>query len=154
MSNLALRDKTNQKFKDFFLKLFIMHEGQDFELAYSEIQRKTGAANVTMKRAIESLVEEGWFEVKPGRNSRYARFVLSAQEMARLFPEKAVQDTAEEVSPPALAPTVTQPASLEVQVLELESVVESLRRRLRTQEMAIAILQDRMAELEDKFLKR
>lgn len=153
---MALRDTTNQKFKDFFVKAFKMSEGQEFEFAFSEIQRETGAANVTMKRAIESLVNEGWLVVKPGRNSRYGRFLIVAKEIVGLIPEKVI--------PPASVieekPSQTTPqenadrVSLTTQVSELESVVENLRRRLRTQEMTIALLQDRLAEIEDKLLKK
>ena len=153
---MALRDTTNQKFKDFFVKAFKMSEGQEFEFAFSEIQRETGAANVTMKRAIESLVNEGWLEVKPGRNSRYGRFLIVAKEIVGLIPEKVIlpasviEEKPSQTTPQENADRV----SLTTQVSELESVVENLRRRLRTQEMTIALLQDRLAEIEDKLLKK
>lgn len=148
---MALRDKTNQKFKDFFLKISKMYGGKEFELAFSEIQRETGAANGTMKRALEALVTEGWLEVKPGRNSRYARFVVVSLANEELTPEKVIP-TAEKPNPPLELDSERN--NLKVQIYELENAVESLRRRLRTQEMTIALLQDRIAEIEDKHYKR
>jgi DNA-binding MarR family transcriptional regulator len=133
-----------------------MHEGSEFELAYSEIQRETGAANVTMKRAIESLEAEGWLEVKPGRNSRYARFRVMSQQGEPISEQYSLNEI------PALHEEEFQSSSprefkmneLVSLIIELESVVENLRRRLRTQEMTIALLQERVAEIEDKLYKR
>lgn len=133
-----------------------MNEGQEFELAFSEIQRETGAANVTMKRAIESLVHEGWLEVKPGRNSRYGRFLVVSEDIQGLIPEKVSPSASIiEEKPSQTTPQVNPDGvSLTTQVTELENVVENLRRRLRTQEMTIALLQDRIAEIEDKLFKK
>lgn len=151
---MTLRDKTNQKFKDFFVKTFKMYGGHEFELAFSEIQRETGAANITMKRALESLVAEGWLEVKPGRNSRYGRFIVISKDIEELTPENV--GTAAEEKPSQLLPTQSdsEQVNLNAQIYELETIVESLRRRLRTQEMTIALLQDRIAEIEDKLYKK
>lgn len=135
-----------------------MHEGNEFELAFSEIQRETGAANITMKRALEALEGEGWIEVKPGRNSRYARFQVKAQQTQESPPEemKGNDQTTSQNSPPFKLPEgeELEKNNVVIQFLELERIVESLRRRLRTQEMTIALLQERVAELEDKHYKR
>lgn len=148
---MALRDKTNQKFKDFFIKISKMYEGKEFELAFSEIQRETGAANITMKRAIEALVAEGWLEVKAGRNSRYARFLVVSTAHEELTPAE-IKSIEEKPNP--TKELDSEKSKQNVQIYELENVVESLRRRLRTQEMTIALLQDRIAEIEDKLYKR
>jgi transcription initiation factor IIE alpha subunit len=71
---LRLREKTHQKFVKFFENISSIYQGKDFELAYSDIQRETGAASVTLRRAIQALAEVGVIEVHPGRNSRHARF--------------------------------------------------------------------------------
>lgn len=149
---MALRDNTNQKFKDFFLKISKMYGGKEFELAFSEIQRETGAANITMKRAIEALVAEEWLEVKAGRNSRYARFLVVSQAIEEVTPEKVLP--AEEKLNYSTPESDCETNNFNVRINELENVTENLRRRLRTQEMTIALLQDRIAEIEDKLYKR
>lgn len=162
---MALRDKTNQRFKDFFEKQSKRNDGKDFELSYSEIQRGTGAANSTMKRAIESLTAEGWLEVKSGRNSRYGVFKL-LQGTATI-----AQDSSQGVRPKphnseTLGPVSDQDSNFEAspsipeevdpfkKILELEHLIDGLRRRIRTQEMTIALLQDRIAEIEDKLYRK
>ena len=157
MVELTLRDKTNQKFKSFFEKVSKMHSNEEFEIAFSEIQRETGAANITMKRAIESLEAEGWFEVKPGRNSRYGRFKIAstigeakteaADEPSRTELKEKEDNLEHEQFPKE------NTSQLVSEIVDLERLVESLRRRLRTQEMTIALLQDRVAEIEDKLFK-
>lgn len=148
---MALRDKTNQRFKDFFIRIAKLCGGKEFEVAFSEIQRETGAANITMKRAIEALVAEGWLEVKPGRNSRYARFFVASLAVEEVTPEEATPT--EKVLNPT-PESDSEQSNLKAQIYELENIVENLRRRLRTQEMTIALLQDRIAEIEDKLHKR
>lgn len=159
MVKLTLRDKTNQKFKSFFEKTSEMHQGEEFELAFSDIQRETGAANITMKRAIESLVTEGWLEVKPGRNSRYAWFKLASQKSETVGKSEAKEETEQFQSTPEEKLELEDSSGKDTNqwvtyMKELEGLVESLRRRLRTQEMTIALLQDRVAEIEDKLYRR
>lgn len=151
---LRLKEKTHRKFVEFFEKISSMYQGKDFELAYSDIQRETGAASVTLKRAIQALAEDGVIEVQSGRNSRYARFryLLATQDI--------------EENPPSNAPTESEDISEEIplhggahesmkeEVGELSLLVDHLKRRVRNQEMAIALLQDRLAEVEDKIRKR
>lgn len=148
MSLLRLSEKTHEKFIRFFDKTAKMHEGKEFELAYSDIQRETGTASTTLKRALQALEAEGWLQIKSGRNTRYGRFkVLAAREST-----ESVQN----------AEGVTQAAenSIEIstnpqgEILDLYNQMENLRRRIRTQEMTIALLQERLAEVEDKLYKR
>ncbi|HHY25304.1 MAG TPA: IclR family transcriptional regulator, partial [Desulfitobacterium dehalogenans] len=159
---MALRDKTNQRFKEFFEKQSKRNDGKEFEIPFSEIQRETGAANSTMKRAIETLTKEGWLEVKPGRNSRYGLFKLLHEEAEKAeelpgAPEPTAQ-TCE--SAPDFSPVLTSDSddgsnlSNESRIHELEHLIDGLRRRLRAHEMTIALLQDRMAEIEDKLYKK
>ncbi|SDG85094.1 IclR family transcriptional regulator [Desulfosporosinus hippei] len=155
---MRLKEKTHRKFVEFFEKISSMYQGKEFELAYSDIQRETGAASVTLKRAIQALAEDGVIEVQSGRNSRYARFryLLATQDI--------------EENPPSTAPTVSEDIShsgdeeiprhggalesMTEEVGELSLLVDHLKRRVRNQEMAIALLQDRLAEVEDKIRKR
>jgi DNA-binding GntR family transcriptional regulator len=153
--SLRLKEKTHRKFVDFFENISNMYHGKDFELAYSDIQRETGAASVTLKRAIQALAEDGVIEVHPGRNSRYARFryLLPVQENEETS-QKVVAD--EMRNPEELSgEEKTQPGeAIKEDVTELTQLVDHLRRRVRNQEMAIALLQDRIAEIEDKMRKR
>lgn len=141
MSPLKLREKTHAKFVAFFEDMARKNNGKEFELAFSEIQHETGTASVTLKRALQSLESDGWLEIKPGRNSRYARFrVISISEAEPETPEEAI---------PSKGIDNTQ------SVLEdFTNQMDALRRRIRTQEMAIALLQERIAEVEDKLFKR
>lgn len=152
---LRLKEKTHRKFVDFFENISNMYHGKDFELAYSDIQRETGAASVTLKRAIQALAEDGVIEVHPGRNSRYARFryLLPVQENEETS-QKVVAD--ETRNPEELSgEEKTEPGeAIKEDVTELTQLVDHLRRRVRNQEMAIALLQDRIAEIEDKMRKR
>lgn len=148
---LSLRDKTERKFVEFFEKTARRYEGDAFEVAYSDIQRETGSANVTTKRALQALVEGGVLEHQAGRNSRYGRF--------RYLPYKPSTQT-----PPAASTGETQRTQeitqaegwddFKLEVQELGLLTNQLLRRVRHQEMAMALLQDRMAELEDKLYKR
>ena len=135
-----------------------MYHGKDFELAYSDIQRETGAASVTLKRAIQALSEDGVIEVHPGRNSRCARFryLLPVQESKENSSEAVFNETRnlenlsdeEKLQPGGILVKINE------DVTELMQIVDHLRRRVRNQEMAIALLQDRLAEIEDKMPKR
>ena len=153
---MRLKEKTHRKFVEFFEKISNMYQGKDFELAYSDIQRETGAASVTLKRAIQALAEDGAIEVHPGRNSRYARFrfLLAPQNVeekcSEVLSETQTHENVsnEEKAQPDLIETVNE------EVSELTQLVDHLRRRVRNQEMAIALLQDRLGEIEDKLRKR
>ena len=154
---MRLKEKTHRKFVEFFERISSMHHGKEFELAYSDIQRETGAASVTLKRAIQSLAEDGVIEVQLGRNSRYARFryLLPVQENEEKSSEllnqtrNLVDSSNEDKSQPG---GILE--AINVDVTELTQLVDHLRRRVRNQEMAIALLQDRLAEIEDKMRKR
>ncbi|HZK55577.1 MAG TPA: IclR family transcriptional regulator [Desulfosporosinus sp.] len=153
---MRLKEKTHRKFVQFFEKVSIMYHGGEFELAYSDIQRETGAASVTLKRAIQALAEDGAIEVHPGRNSRYARFryLLPVQDSEENSSEMALNKTRNEdmsdqdkLQPEKILETING------DVTELTQLVDHLRRRVRNQEMAIALLQDRLAEVEDRIRK-
>lgn len=154
---MRLKEKTHRKFVEFFEKISTMYQGKEFELAYSDIQRETGAASVTLKRAIQALAEDGVIEVQPGRNSRYARFryLLAVQEKEN-SPEMNNGESPEaEISGHEDNCHMEQTLeSLTEDVGELTQLVDHLKRRVRNQEMAIALLQDRLAEIEDKIRKR
>jgi hypothetical protein len=148
---LRLKEKTHRKFIEFFEKISNMYQGQEFELAYSDIQRETGAASVTLKRAIQALAEDGVLEVNSGRNSRYARFrYLLAPQTVEGTPE-AIENKVNENSN---EDEKQDNDNINDNVLELLQLVDHLRRRVRNQEMSIALLQDRLAEIEDKLRKR
>lgn len=155
---MRLKEKTHRKFVEFFEKISSMYQGKDFELAYSDIQRETGAASVTLKRAIQALAEDGVIEVHPGRNSRYARFryLLASQNTEGKYSEVVSSETRnlEELSNEEKAQPRGICESVNEDVSELSQIVDHLRRRVRNQEMAIALLQDRLAEIEDKMRKR
>lgn len=151
---MRLKEKTHRKFVEFFKKTSNMYQGKEFELAYSDIQRETGAASVTLKRAIKALVDDGVIEVEPGRNSRYARFryLLVSPEEEQVSSDS--QNKFENLSDGKVAQLQGNVNTLNEEISELPQMVDYLRRRVRNQEMAIALLQDRLAEIEDKLRKR
>ncbi len=154
---MRLKEKTHRKFVEFFEKISSMYHGNEFELAYSDIQRETGAASVTLKRAIQSLAEDGVIEVHPGRNSRYARFhyllpIKSGEEQSSEVVLKESQNLENVYNEDK--PQSGSLLTINEDVTELTQLVDHLRRRVRNQEMAIALLQDRLAEIEDKMRKR
>ena len=155
---MRLKEKTHKKFVEFFENISSMYRGKDFELAYSDIQRETGAASVTLKRAIQSLAEDGVIEVNPGRNSRYARFryLLPVQERDEKYSEFEMNETRtlEDLSDEEKSHTGGILEAINEDVSELTQLVDHLRRRVRNQEMTIALLQDRLGEIEDKMRKR
>lgn len=155
---LRLKEKTHRKFVEFFEKISSMYQGKDFELAYSDIQRETGAASVTLKRAIQALAEDGVIEVHPGRNSRYARFryLLASQDIEENSSDTSSSETSdsENSSKEETNRFGGVLESITEDVGELTQLVDHLKRRVRNQEMAIALLQDRFAEIEDKIRKR
>jgi len=134
-----------------------MYQGKEFELAYSDIQRETGTASVTLKRAIQALAEDGVIEVHPGRNSRYARFryLLATPDLGEKSSQAQSNETRNSESLiDEQKVSGTGQSSMSEDVNELTQLVDHLRRRIRNQEMAIALLQDRLAEIEDKIRKR
>lgn len=155
---LRLKEKTHRKFVEFFEKISTMYQGKDFELAYSDIQRETGAASVTLKRAIQALAEDGVIEVQPGRNSRYARFryLLATPDLKDNSPNAPSTEIhePEDLSNHESTRYGGVSESMTEEVSELIQLVDHLKRRVRNQEMAIALLQDRLAEIEDKLRKR
>jgi len=96
-------------------------------------------------------------EVHPGRNSRYARFryLLVSQDSGEKSSQAQSNETrnSENLMNEQKASGTGQ-ASMTEDVNELTQLVDHLRRRMRNQEMAIALLQDRLAEIEDKIRKR
>ncbi|MGI1657798.1 MAG: IclR family transcriptional regulator [Desulfitobacterium sp.] len=165
---MALRDKTNQRFKEFFEKQSKRNEGKEFEIAFSEIQRATGAASSTMKRALEALAAEGWLEINPGRNSRYGIFKLlqseaKSEDISNPISELSSAPDYESAPEPAPAQKTDFPTTstmdsdegeFKEKIYDLEHLMDGLRRRIRTQEMTIALLQDRLAEIEDKLYRK
>ncbi|UWG95605.1 hypothetical protein LPY66_11820 [Dehalobacter sp. DCM] len=140
---MKLKDKTYHKFLDFFEKVSRKHEEDEFEIAYSEIQRETGVASITLKKALQILEEDKVIEINPGRNTRYGR--IRYLNKTNNFTAKNNQ-----------AKLVVMSAAHEdntnstLQLKTMASLVEQLRQRVRTQEMTISVILDRLADLEDK----
>lgn len=162
---MALREKTIQKFKDYLEKETLKNQGREVELSFSQLQRETGSASGTMKRALEALQAEGWLEMKPGRNSRYGIFriinmghgeVVDNKDEVSNKDDKNSATPSEEFTPDEdrIQKNELPADGLKERVQELEKIVEGLRKRARTQEMTIALLQDRVAEIEDKLYKK
>lgn len=146
---MKLKEKTRRKFVEFFDKMSQMHHGKEFELAYSDIQRETGAASVTLRRAVQALQEEGIIGINPGHNSRYAKFLyLPTQE------EGIEENTADEIATLNQAAEHNEISFSAEEINDLLNLVDHLRRRVRSQEMAISLLQDRLADIEEKINKR
>ncbi|MHB1651245.1 MAG: IclR family transcriptional regulator [Desulfitobacteriaceae bacterium] len=162
---MRLKEKTHRKFVEFFGKMSRMYQGEEFELAFSDIQRDTGTASVTLKRAVQALAEDGVIEVSTGRNSRYAKFRYlrpQPQDENQSFQQTPGQlESEHQASLPQVAQQIIeqQPSNKELDTLkldvqELTHLINHLLRRVRNQEMTIALLQDRLAEVEDKASKK
>lgn len=137
---MKLKDKTYKKFVVYFEKIAKKHDENEFEIAYSEIQRETGVASITLKKAIQVMEKDGIVEVTPGRNTRYGRFrYLLNKPESNAISAKNKDNLSEEASID----------SLYLQIKNLTTTIEQLRQRVRTQEMSISVIQDRIAELED-----
>jgi len=149
MNKMRLKEKTHRKFVDYFEKMSSLYKGNEFELAYSDIQRETGAASVTLKRAIQSLEKDGVIRVQPGRNSRYARFQYLAAITATRTSDAAEQDKFDKTS----ESEIDAYKLFASEINELTAQTEYLRRRVRIQEMSIAVLQERLAEIEEKLIR-
>ncbi|MDR1603809.1 MAG: IclR family transcriptional regulator [Gracilibacteraceae bacterium] len=128
---MKLKEKTYKKFVDFFAETAARNQNTPFEVAYAEIQRGTGAASITMKKALQVLVSDGIIETKPGRNSRYVQVTY---QQTPLEPKPADED-ANAQKTDALA--------------ELLRTTDQLRQRLRVLEILSANLQERLAVLEE-----
>jgi DNA-binding GntR family transcriptional regulator len=122
---LKLKEKTYKKFIDFCSETAKKNDNLPFEIAYSEIQRTTGVASVTMKKALQSLAEEGVIRAEPGRNSRYVKMTYLMGS-----PEEEKQVEKESVS---IAPV---------------SQVDILQQRVRSLELSLSVLQERLAFVE------
>lgn len=139
---MKLKDKTYKKFVVFFEKMAKKHDENEFEIAYSEIQRETGVASITLKKAIQVMEKDGIVEVSPGRNTRYGRFRYLLNNLESNSKELSVKNK-ENISEEASID------SLSSQIKNMATTIEQLRQRVRTQEMSISVIQDRIAELED-----
>ena len=139
---MKLKDKTYKKFVEFFEKMARKHDEKEYEIAYSEIQRETGVASITLKKAIQIMEKDGIVEVSSGRNTRYGRFryLLNKQEPSKDLFINNKDNLGNDDS------TISLLAS---QVKNMTVTIEQLRQRIRTQEMNISVIQDRIAELED-----
>jgi len=139
---VKLKDKTYKKFVIYFEKIAKKQDENEFEIAYSEIQRETGVASITLKKAIQVMEKDGIVEVTPGRNTRYGRFrylLNKPDSNSKELSAKNKDNLSEEASID----------SLYLQIKNLTTTIEQLRQRVRTQEMSISVIQDRIAELED-----
>ncbi|ADY56361.1 hypothetical protein Sgly_2068 [Syntrophobotulus glycolicus DSM 8271] len=143
---MKLKDKTYKKFIDCFEKLAKKNEGKEFEAAYSEIQMETGVASITLKKAIQILEEDGIIAVEQGRNTRYGKFKYLNETRDGADKEKN-----------KFSEIKTDPDNVEVligQIKSMSNLLEQLRQRIRTQEMTISVLQDRVADVEDKLVNK
>ncbi|MGI5902021.1 MAG: hypothetical protein ACOX7U_06055 [Desulfitobacteriia bacterium] len=143
---MKLKEKTYKKFIQFFDKMVAQHGTNEFEIAYSDIQRGTEVASITLKKGLKVLERDGVIAVSPGRNTRYGRIKYLLSNSGYQDPEK--QELASR-------PESDEKICLDDLITEYKNVnliIENLRSRVRTQEMAISVLQDRLAELEDRIL--
>lgn len=140
---MKLKDKTYKKFLDFFERTSKKHDYQEFEIAYSEIQRETGVASITLKKAIQVLEKDGIIVVNQGRNTRYGRFryLLNSKDIVpkEIAKNKDFSDFDE-----------VNNQQIVYQLKNMSNHLEQLRQRVRTQEMTISVILERLAELEDR----
>ncbi|HHV64169.1 MAG TPA: hypothetical protein GXX46_03720 [Peptococcaceae bacterium] len=143
---MKLKDKTYNKFVDFFDKMAKKHDDMEFEIAYSEIQRATGVASITLKKAIQILEQDGIIQVSQGRNTRYGRFKFllnnknnSSRESSNIKNKEFLEG--DEFNTELLI----------CQLKNMSNLIEQLRQRMRTQEMTISVILDRLAEVEDRI---
>jgi len=138
---MKLKDKTYKKFVDFFEKMAKKNDGNEYEIAYSEIQRETGVASITLKKAIQIMEQDGVVQVSPGRNTRYAKFkyLLNSEILPKEFSVKTKEELNDDLNVDTLLS----------QIKTMTTAIDQLRQRVRTQEMTISVILDRIAELED-----
>ncbi|MDR1069515.1 MAG: hypothetical protein LBL37_01840 [Gracilibacteraceae bacterium] len=130
---MKLKEKTYKKFVDFFADMAMRNQNAAFEVAYAEIQRGTGAASITMKKALQVLADEGVIATKAGRNSRYVQITYQQE-------------------PPELKAAATEDAAAQEAgvMADLLHTADNLRQRLRALEIMSANLQERLAYLEER----
>jgi len=136
---LKLKDKTYRKFINYFEKMSEKNNYEEFEVAYSEIQRETGVASITLKKAIRVLEEDGIIKVNQGRNTRYGRFQYLIDKKGFSANSKVPFESGQNEN------VVTE------EMRNISNQIEQLRQRVRTQEMTISVILDRLAELEDRI---
>lgn len=142
---MKLKDKTYKKFIDFFEKTSKKNDEGEFEIAYSDIQRETGVASITLKKAIQILEDDGIILVNQGRNTRYGRFTYLLNNKNVSIKENNTIRNRDLID--------SDEANTQLLVHQLKNMtngIEQLRQRVRTQEMTISVILDRLAELEDK----
>ena len=137
---MKLKDKTYRKFINYFEKMSEKNNNEEFEVAYSEIQRATGVASITLKKAIHVLEEEGVIKVTQGRNTRYGKFQFLINNKKDFSNNNKIPYEQDKNEKPVAE-----------QLKTICNQIEQLRQRLRTQEMTISVMLDRLAELEDKI---
>lgn len=142
---MKLKDKTYKKFVDYFEKMSKQHDGEEFEVAYYEIQRETGVASITLKKAIQVLENDKVITVSQGRNTRYGKYKFLLN-----YKENAHKDNQALKNKESLELDEASIPMLLLQQKNMSSMLEQLRQRVRTQEMAMAMILDRLADLEDK----
>lgn len=130
---------------DFFDKTSKKHDEIEFEIAYSEIQRETGVASITLKKAIQILEKDGIIQVSQGRNTRYGRFRYLLNNK-----DNNSKDSLNLKNRDVLDPDEVNTQLLVCQLKNMSNLIEQLRQRVRTQEMTISVILDRLAEVEDK----
>lgn len=136
---MKLKDKTYRKFINYFEKMSEKNNYEEFEVAYSEIQRETGVASITLKKAIRVLEEDGIIKVNQGRNTRYGRFQYLIDKKGFSANSKVSFESGQNEN------VVTE------EMRNISNQIEQLRQRVRTQEMTISVILDRLAELEDRI---
>lgn len=144
---MKLKEKTYKKFLDFFEMMSKKHNDNEFEIAYSEIQRETGVASITLKKAIQVLEEDGIISVNQGRNTRYGRFKYLVNKKESNSRDTGLYKLNIDYSDELNLNLVLN------QLKNMSNLLEQLRQRVRTQEMIISVIQDRLADLEDKIIK-
>jgi len=144
---LKLKEKTYKKFVEFFTKTSRRHGDNEFEIAYSEIQRDTGVASITLKKGIQILADDGVISVSQGRNTRYGKFKLLLNNRVNTNRETDLSINDKDMS----SSDEDTISLMKNQQKNINVVIEQLRLRIRTQEMTISVILDRLAELEDRI---
>jgi len=144
---LKLKDKTYKKFVDYFDKISKKYDDSEFEIAYSEIQRETGVASITLKKALQILEKDGIILMNQGRNTRYGKFKFLANKAVSSKDQGIIKNL------DSVDDEETMINQLFSQIKNMSGVIEQLRQRIRTEEMTISVILDRLAEVEDKLHK-
>ncbi|NLI93661.1 MAG: hypothetical protein GX434_16155 [Peptococcaceae bacterium] len=148
---MKLKDKTYKRFIDFFDKISKKYDDSEFEIAYSEIQRETGVASITLKKALQILEKDGIILMSQGRNTRYGKFKYLINNQNNNEAASKEQGTLKDKD--NVDGEENNMVQLLSQMKTMSSIVEQLRQRIRTQEMTISVILDRLAEVEDKLHK-